>query len=123
MLRIACLAALSLVACVEPVEEYHSVTWTVDPRVERCNEVRVVVHFETRTTSHDGYGCSASGGFVWSSDDPPLSVEITAFHVSEEPCEGLSSLWCTTTTVLDVVGSAEGELDLTSDSTAFVITR
>lgn len=120
MLRFA-LLALPLVACVAPVEDYHSVTWTVDASIENCTEVSMTVRFEGRTETHDGYNCVSSGGFTWMSDDPPLSVELTALHVWEEPCEGASSLWCTTREAQEIVALVEGELDLANESTALVL--
>lgn len=123
MLRIALLAALALplVACLEPTEEYHSVEWTA-ASVDNCDEVKMTVTFANRTEEFDyPYGCDASGGFSWASDDPPLSVELFAYETWEREC-GYLELFCTgTTTDYLLVGSAKGALDLTSDVTAFVI--
>ncbi len=124
MLRIALLAALALplVACVEPTEEYHSVTWTPAVSIDNCDEVKMTVTFANRTEEYDySYGCSASGGFSWASDDPPRSVELFAYETWERECEYLELFCNGTTTDYFLVGSATGALDLTSDVTPLVI--
>lgn len=119
MLRIALFVALSTAACV-PTEDYHSVSWTIDPSITRCTEVSMTVRFENGTETHD-HQCAGSGGFVWTSDDLPLSVELTAFHVYLEECEGLSRLWCTTREAQDIVGHVTSPIDLATERTTLVV--
>lgn len=120
MLRIVSLLTLSTVACV-PAEDYHSVSWTVGASITDCSEVSMTVSFESRTETLGPYKCTSSGGFSWTSDDLPLSVELTAFNVYVEECEGLSKLFCTTREAQDIVGHVESEIDLATETTRLVI--
>lgn len=126
MLRTALVASLvlPLVACIEPpTSQLHRTEWSLDPAIRSCTSVTVRVYFAEHVTDLGEFGCTAGHrDFVWMSDDPPESIEVTALDQWEEDCEGLSSLWCTTRTVVDYVGHVSAEPDLVLGTTVLVVT-